>query len=416
MRNTKRTEVGGGLLEKRLRIIGCVIGACLLVTALILAGIGMSRVSVSNRDLRVISGVEFVRRAALDADACEEYDEDYTVCRVEYVEKNGERTCTVVYMYEEFVLLPIDHSFEGVICVSLSDGVYAAFPSMPEQSVILDALADARTDAAAGFFNGALALALTAVGFFIMAYFGTFFSTYEKVWFLGILVLAALFAILFPEEGCNGVSGIAIMALYLADTFFNILCELLISKQSKWNFIVSLFVEITEILICVVLAYRFATMATTLFFWLPIDIISFINWHKHPDREDDELTEVRRLRGWQEVLVLVGIAVWTLGIGWLLTYLDFGTELFGGNRMLEIIVCYVDACASAVGVANGLFILFRFREQWIAWYACSILEAVINILSGQYVLLVLKFGYLTNTTYGYMKWTRYIKEREKKQA
>ena len=39
------------------------------------------------------------------------------------------------------------------------------------------------------------------------------------------------------------------------------------------------------------------------------------------------------------------------------------------------------------------------------------LEAAINIISGQYVLLVLKLGYLTNTTYGYIKWTKYIKEK-----
>ena len=60
-----------------------------------------------------------------------------------------------------------------------------------------------------------------------------------------------------------------------------------------------------------------------------------------------------------------------------------------------------------------LFILFRIREQWIAWYICALLEATINILSGQYVLLVLKVGYLTNTTYGYIKWTKYIREHKK---
>ena len=95
-----------------------------------------------------------------------------------------------------------------------------------------------------------------------------YFSLYEKIWFFSILILAVIFAFLFPEEDVNGVNGSLIMGLYLADTFLNILCELLISKQSKWNFIVSVFVEITEILICVVLSYRFATMASTLFFWL----------------------------------------------------------------------------------------------------------------------------------------------------
>lgn len=236
-----------------------------------------------------------------------------------------------------------------------------------------------------------------------------FFSLYEKIWFFSILILAVVFAVLFPEEDVNGVNGGIIMALYLADIVLNILCELLISKQSKWNFIVSVFVEITEILICVVLAYRFATMASTLFFWLPIDIISFFNWHRHPDEQEEELTRVRKLSGLAEVLVIAGIILWTVLVGYLLTTIDIGTDLFGGNEVLEVVVCYLDACASAVGIANGVFILLRYREQWIAWYLNTFLETAINILSGQYVLLVLKVGYLTNTTYGYIRWTRYIK-------
>lgn len=222
--------------------------------------------------------------------------------------------------------------------------------------------------------------------------------------------------ILFPEEDVNGINGSLIMGLYLADTFLNILCELLISKQSKWNFIVSLLVEIIEIAMCIVLSYRFATMASTLFFWIPIDIISFINWNKHPDKADDEITKVRKLSGLAEVLIIAGIVVWTLGVGYFLTTLEIGTDLFGGNELLENIVCYLDACASAVGIANGVFILLRYREQWIAWYISAILESAINILSGQYVLLVLKVGYLTNTTYGYIKWTKYIKEHKEAAA
>ena len=88
---------------------------------------------------------------------------------------------------------------------------------------------------------------------------------------------------------------------------------------------------------------------------------------------------------------------------------------FYNNKMLETAIIYIDACASAVGIANGLFIFFRLREQWIAWYICAFLEAVINIMSGQYVLLPLKLGYFTNTTYGYIKWSRYIKEHQNKE-
>lgn len=208
------------------------------------------------------------------------------------------------------------------------------------------------------------------------------------------------------------VSAAFITFLYVMDVILNIACELLISKQSKWNFIVSLGVEIVEIVTCVVCLYRFATMAVTLLFWIPCDIISFVMWHRHPDKQQEELTVVKKLTWWQDIILIAAIAVWTVGVGYLLTLIEIPGGIFATNRSLENIVCYLDAAASAVGIANGLLILFRYREQWIAWYIVAILETVIDIMAGQWILLVLKVGYLTNTTYGYIKWTQYIRRHK----
>ncbi len=241
-----------------------------------------------------------------------------------------------------------------------------------------------------------------------------YFTTYEKIWYFSILVISIVFAFVFPEEDVNGVNGVWIMILYLADIIFNITCELLISKQSKWNFIVSLLVEITEIVTLIILAARFATMAVTIFFWIPVDIVSFINWNKHKDKQQEELTVVRTLKWWQSLLVVFAIAVWTAGVGYLLARFAPDTDFYDSDIIVKV-VAYLDACVSAVGIANGLFILFRYREQWLAWYIDCILETVINILLGQWVLLVLKAGYLTNTTYGYIRWTKYIKQHSAEQ-
>lgn len=208
------------------------------------------------------------------------------------------------------------------------------------------------------------------------------------------------------------VSAAVITFLYVLDVILNITCELLISKQSKWNFIVSLGVEIVEIIICIVCMYRFATMVTTLLFWIPCDIISFVMWHRHPDKQKEELTVVKKLTWWQDILIVAGIAVWTVGVGYLLTLLEVDGGIFANNVAYKNIACYLDACASAVGIVNGVLILLRYREQWIAWYICSIIETVINIMAGQWILLVLKVGYLTNTTYGYIMWTRYIRNHK----
>ena len=244
-----------------------------------------------------------------------------------------------------------------------------------------------------------------------------FFTLYEKTWFFTIATLAIIGAFISPElddeevrKCIIGVGGL--MTLYVTDVITNILCELLIAKQSKWNFVVSLIVEVLEIAICIVCLGRFATIATTLFFWIPVDIASFVVWHKNPDKAKHELTVVRKLTWKQDILVILGIAVWTVVVGFLLSLIEIEGSIYSGE-----LIDYLDAAASAVGIANGLFILFRYREQWIAWLIVAILETIINIIAGQYVLLVLKVGYLTNTTYGYIKWTQYIKahKTDKKQ-
>ncbi len=389
----------------RIKTALAVLLALVSIVMIVLAVVRIENASAQQMTLYLTG--EFVR-------VVEEPDENLKRYPVTYVYEDGDTAYafTRTYTPEEYEALPADDAVTGYVYQTYTyDRDCVAFDHEPDAAELKKAQRALYMGEQEGSFSVAMACLLTAVGLGVMVFFGRHFTNYEQIWFLSILVLAAVVSLLFPEESANGVNGLIIMALYLLDTFLNILCELLISKQSKWNFIVSVFVELTEIAICLVLMYRFATLASTLFFWLPCDIISFINWHKHPDRQEEELTQVRTLKGWQEALIILGIVVWTVGLGYFLTTLDLGSDFFK-SRTVEVIVCYMDACATAVGIANGLFILFRFREQWIAWYIEAALEAAMNILAGQFVLLVLKLGYFTNTTYGYIKWTKYIKSRE----
>ncbi len=355
---------------------------------------------------------EFVRETVMTADEESECDfEELSVCKITYA--GDDASVTIDVDEDEYDKLADTLTAYGYM---MHDGRIIYFDHRDvSDAEVQNAYSQLMADEMMPVYNFANASFILFLSVLVMWGFGKEFTTYEKSWFISIMVLATIFSVLFPEESANGVNGVIIMWLYLLDTFLNILCELLISKQSRYNFLVSVFVEITEIVISIVLMYRFATLATTLLFWLPIDIVSFINWSRHKDDDEDELTIVRRLKGWQEVLVIAGIIVWTFGIGYLISGLDIATDFYTNDALATAIV-YIDACASAVGIANGLFIFFRYREQWIAWYICAALEAIINILSGQYVLLILKLGYFTNTTYGYIKWTRYIKTHSEKEA
>ncbi len=386
--------------NKKIRTLEIVVLTVLLLVAVISAVSGFGEVNENVDDAAYIGTIELTRN--FDE---EDYDEDSTVCDVIF--ENGDVYMILSYSYEEYEELDIEtitaYQYETdngiILCFDHEDVTSEEIQSTYKEVIANETM---------GQFNLANAFFILALSISIVLFFSQVFSTYEKCWFTSIMVLATIFCVLFPEESANGVSGIWIMLLYLLDTFLNILCELLISKQSRYNFLVSVAVEITEIAICLVLMYRFATMATTLFFWLPIDIISFINWSKHKDEEEDELTMVRSLKGYQEVLCILGIVLWTVVVGYFLSGLNIQSDFIQNPTVLTI-VTYVDACASAVGVANGLFIFFRLKEQWIAWIICALLEMFINIISGQWVLLPLKLGYLTNSTYGFIKWNKYIK-------
>lgn len=385
--------------RKGLRIVEVIISILLCVASIVSIGYGMFQVNANVNDTKFIQSIEMTRDREL-----EDYSEDNTVCDVTYI--NGDKQLVVSYSYEDYVQLEDDSITAYEYETDNGTKLYFDHQNITDQE-IQHSYGQVKANELAPVFNFGIASFILMISVLIMTLFAKQFTTYEKSWFLSIMVLATIISVIFPEESANGVNGIIIMLLYLLDTFLNILCELLISKQSRYNFLVSVFVEIVEIAMCVVLMYRFATMVTTLLFWLPIDIISYINWTRHKDEEESELTVVRKLKGYQEVLVIVGIVVWTIVVGYFISGLDISTDFYN-NELLETAIIYIDACASAVGIANGLFIFFRLREQWIAWYICAFLEAVINVISGQYVLLVLKLGYFTNTTYGYIKWSKYI--------
>ncbi len=386
--------------NKKLKTLELVFMCLLLLLSLCSFIYGNSRV---NKKSGNISFVEEVTLSRISEDEC---DEDSTTCEIIY--SDGVDELVKNYSYEEY-----EEVEDEIVAYKykLEDETILAFDHKdPTLDEVDYSYRQFMANNNAPIYNFSISCLILLMSISVIYFFSKAFTTYEKCWFMSIMVLATIVAVLFPEESANGVNGIIIMLLYLLDTYLNILCELLISKQSRYNFLVSVLVEIVEILVCLVLMYRFATIATTLFFWLPIDILSYINWSKHKDDKEDELTSVRRLKGYQEVLIVLVVIVWTFGFGYLLSGLNIKTDFFNGNKDLETLIIYMDACASAVGVANGLFIFFRLREQWLAWYISALLEAIMNILTGQYVLLVLKLGYFTNTTYGYLKWSKYIKE------
>ena len=226
------------------------------------------------------------------------------------------------------------------------------------------------------------------------------FTPYQITYLAVVFVLVLLFTIFLPEEMLEVDNTFVIVCSVIA-VLANPVCELLIAKQSKWNFIVSiLFIELTESVLYFSIG-AYSTALISVIFWVPIDIISFIDWHKHPDKEEEVLTEVKRLNWWQDIIVVAAILAFGFGVGYILTLIPGAEDT------------YIDAFVSAVGMANGILILLRYNEQWIAWMLTLILDAALYIASGSYIMLITVAAMMVNTVYGFIKWFIYTNKQKK---
>ncbi|MBQ4544153.1 MAG: nicotinamide mononucleotide transporter [Oscillospiraceae bacterium] len=226
------------------------------------------------------------------------------------------------------------------------------------------------------------------------------FTPYQIIYLAAVVLLTAVCVIFFPDTmlGEEVFAKTFLVISMVTSIISNPLCELLISKQSKWNFVVDFFlIEIPELVICLNFGW-YAVAATVVFFWMPIDVISFIRWTKHPSEDDANVTHVKRLKGWQTALAVVAIIAFGLLVGKLLQFVPGASDT------------YLDAFASAVGMSNGILLLLRYSEQWLAWLITTILYLFMDISSGAYVLLITEIAMLVNTIYGIVKWFIYTKK------
>lgn len=235
------------------------------------------------------------------------------------------------------------------------------------------------------------------------------FTTYEKWWLIILSILAVVMSILLPEDSANGFPGWLITLLYLFDVLIGNLCELLMAKQNRWGVLLYDVVEVIEITVMIMIRARFASLAVALFYWIPAHTLGFIKWNRNLDKKDPRITSVRGLKPWHALVMCVICVVWTAVIGYLMVRYSPETDFFASQR-IEVIVAYMDACLSILSILNGILVYLRLKEAWTMWYVYTVIETALNIITGQWILLVYKLGYFTNTTYGLIKWSKYVRE------
>lgn len=224
------------------------------------------------------------------------------------------------------------------------------------------------------------------------------FTKFEARYLTFVVVIAIGMAILFPEAMLTSTSSTLLLVCSVINVISNPLCEMMVSKQFRGNFIFDIFaIEITYVLLAYHLGW-YTLMLSCILFWIPIDILSFVRWSKNIDQEDENVTVVKRLSWKTSMLLLIAVVAFSLIMGTIMTNIPGSQD------------SYLEAFATAMGMVNGVLLMLRYSEHWYAWVITTTLYLIMDISAGAYGLLIDDIAMMVVTIYGIFKWFSYTKK------
>lgn len=171
-----------------------------------------------------------------------------------------------------------------------------------------------------------------------------------------------------------------------------VVCIFFCAKANISNFAFGL---VNTLVYAVYLAYWhiWGTMCLEIFFYFPINILSWIVWARHRDIYEKEKTMAKKLTARQDVFVGVLVIASTVVYHAILVRV-------GGN------VAWLDAATVAIGIIATILEMLRFREQYVLWLITDVVAVAMFIQHFDPVYLTKKSIYLIMAVIGLINWCK----------
>ena len=178
-----------------------------------------------------------------------------------------------------------------------------------------------------------------------------------------------------------------------------VICIFLTAKADISNFV---FATVNTIVYAIYLVYWhiWGTAALEIFFYIPLNFISWHFWAKHRDEEITQKTKARKLVPWQNatsaVIVIAAACIYHAIL-----------VRLGGE------VAWFDAFTLSIGIVATVLELFRFREQYVWWIITDVVSVGMYLAHFDAVYLTKRSIYLIMAIIGLINWARLQRDRNK---
>ena len=176
-----------------------------------------------------------------------------------------------------------------------------------------------------------------------------------------------------------------------------VICIFFTAKANISNFV---FATVNTVVYAIYLVYWhiWGTAALEIFFYLPMNFISWYYWAKQRDLEITQKTKARRMSMPQNLLCAALIIASACVYHMILVRL-------GGE------VAWFDAFTLSIGIVATILELLRYREQYVWWIITDVVSVGMYIVHFDAVYLTKRTIYLIMAVIGLINWARLNKER-----
>ena len=223
---------------------------------------------------------------------------------------------------------------------------------------------------------------------FILKHFWNGYSTFEKLFLLGMVLLQIGVFIICPDSPLNIIAGFAgvvsvVMCakgrtMFYFVGFIQTITYLILSWQNQF------YGEVLENL------FYFVTMIWGIFVW------------KRNERTNDDGSEsviAKKFTIPQWILSIAGTVVATLIMGCFLTKIGSAQA-------------YTDAATNVMAIFAQLLMVKRYREQWIWWLIIDLFCIKLWFVAGNWSMVAMYIAWTANCIYGWVNWTKLEKEKD----
>ena len=223
-----------------------------------------------------------------------------------------------------------------------------------------------------------------------MKKFILYWSIYEGIWLVTFCAIAVWITV---------ASGDSLFGFFVF--LSGILCVVLAAKGSILNYPAGFFNTVGYAW----LAWQnglYGEVIENLFFYLPMLVVGFLMWRKYIDGSG--IVIMRKLLPKAVALISLACVVVAVALGFILSLIETQNTP------------YIDAATNVLAVVATILMIYRFREQWVAYITLNVLSIImwaLRIADGSpdgLLMVVMWSAYLVNSVYGLYNWTKGAKK------